>query len=301
MNGSSHSRSTGDGQCLSTARQYAVAAGLFASRMLLALLAPFPKAANRKFAFAFVAVAIVAAKIIHVIARERAFLRRDLVVWMLSFFLQDFVLLLALRFLTEWSHSSCRKSLLLRILGRAFKSIASLLSALSSVINITIFLYARAEVRWRDIAFASDSSSRGVLLSGLVTLLAVLCSITVIASCFQNKIFIIGGAAIDALKRPFQYLVRRCRSESNYSFSRLPSEPLGVPFGMEEKRNDDVEPGGPHARCSFAQHQHRTNQSCPRAALQESSVVSPFIVSSRQPSALRFHDSRFDSLGRHNP
>ncbi|KAM3458265.1 hypothetical protein MY3296_000471 [Beauveria thailandica] len=242
MNGSSHTRSTHNGQCLATARQYAVAAGLFASRVPLSLLAPFPKAANRKFAFAFVAVAIVAAKIIHVIARERALLRRDLVVWMLSFFLQDFVLLLALRFLTEWSHSSCRKSLLLRILGRVLNSIASLFSALISVVNITFFLYAKAEVRWRDVAFASDSSSRGVLLSGLVTLLAVLCSIAVIAGCFQNKIFIIGGAAIDAFKWPFQFLARRLRSESNYSFSRLPAEPLDVPFGMQEKRNDDLEP-----------------------------------------------------------
>ncbi|KAF1730051.1 Lipoteichoic acid synthase-like YvgJ [Beauveria bassiana] len=210
----------------------------------MALLALVPKAANRKFAFAFVAVAIVAAKIIHVVARERALMRRDLVVWMLSFFWQDFVLLLALRFLTEWSHSSscCRKSLLLRILARALNSIASLFSALVSVVNITFFLYARAEVRWRDVAFASDSSSRGVLLSGLVTLFAVLCSITVIAGCLQNQIFIIGGAAIDAIKWPFQYLARRLRSESNYSFSRLPSEPLDLPFGMEQKRNDDVEP-----------------------------------------------------------
>ncbi|KAM3521579.1 hypothetical protein NHJ13051_006159 [Beauveria bassiana] len=248
MNGSSssrHTRSTGNRQCLATARQYAVAAaGLFAWRAPLALLALVPQAANRKFAFAFVAVAIVAAKIIHVVARERALMRRDLVVWMLSFFWQDFVLLLALRFLTEWSHSSscCRKSLLLRILARALNSIASLFSALVSVVNITFFLYARAEVRWRDVAFAGDSSSRGVLLSGLVTLFAVLCSITVIAGCLQNQIFIIGGAAIDAIKWPFQYLARRLRSESNYSFSRLPCEPLDLPFGMEEKRNDDVEP-----------------------------------------------------------
>ncbi|OAA80373.1 sulfatase domain protein [Akanthomyces lecanii RCEF 1005] len=244
MNGS-HSRPIGDRQCLSKARQYAVAVALFASRAPLALLAPFPKAANRKFAFAFVAVAIVAAKIIHVVARERALLRRDLVIWMLSFFMQDFVLLLTLRYLTEWSHSTSRKHILLRILGRALNSIASLFSALISVVNITFFLYARAEVRWRDVAFASDSGSRGVLLSGLVTLLTVLCCITALAGFFQNNIFRIGGAAIDAVKWPYQYFVQRHRADSSHGFARIPSDALDDSVSLEEKRDDDIRPGTP--------------------------------------------------------
>ncbi|KAJ3498646.1 hypothetical protein NLG97_g977 [Lecanicillium saksenae] len=233
MNGS-HTRPLGDRQHLSKARQYALGVALFVSRAPMALLAPFPKAANRKFAFAFVAVAIVAAKIVHVVARERALLRRDLVIWMLSFFMQDFVLLLALRFLTEWSHSSSRKNLLLRILGRAFNSIAILFSALISVVNITFFLYAKAEVRWRDVAFASDSGSRGVLLSGLVTLLTVLFCITALAGFFQNNIFMVAGAAVDAVKWPYQALMQRRRAESNYAF--VPSDD---PVSME-KRSDDI-------------------------------------------------------------
>ncbi|KAJ6780066.1 hypothetical protein PWT90_00995 [Aphanocladium album] len=239
MNGS-HTRPLGDRQCLSTVRQYALAVALFVSRAPMALLAPFPKAANRKFAFAFVAVAIVAAKIIHVIARERALLRRDLVIWMLSFFMQDFVLLLALRFLAEWSHSTSHKNLFLRILGRAFNSILILFSALISVVNITFFLYARAEVRWRDVAFASDSGSRGVLLSGLVTLLMVLFCITAVAGFFQNNIFMVGGAAVDAVKWPYQAFMRRRRAETNYSF--LPSEGL---LDDQEKRSDDIRPSTP--------------------------------------------------------
>ncbi|OAA58154.1 sulfatase domain protein [Cordyceps fumosorosea ARSEF 2679] len=241
MSGTSR-RTTGDRHSPMPTR--ALAAALFLSRAPLALLlAPLPKAANRRFAFSFVAVAVVAAKIVHVVARERALLRRDLVGWMLSFFLQDFVLLLALRFLTEWSHNGggARRSVLLRVLARFVNSTVSLFSAVISVVSITFFLYARAEVRWRDVAFAGDSGSRGVLLSGLVTLLTVLGGITAIAGFFQNGIFMIGGAAIDAVKWPFQSLVRRYRAESGHAFSRVPSEALDDPFiSTGEKRDDSL-------------------------------------------------------------
>lgn len=244
----SHARPTGDdGTCLFQTRQYMRVVALFVSRVPKALLAPLPKAANQRFAYAFMAVAVIAAKIVHVVARERALLRRDLVFWMLSFFMQDFVLLLLLRALTEWSNSSTRSYMLLRILGRIVTPILILFSTVISVVSITFFLYARAEVRWRDVAFASDSSSRGVLLSGLVTLLTVLFTITAFAGFFQNKIFVIAGAAIDAIKWPFQRFFRSRRpsaaSDPAYSFSRLPTE--DEPMGFEEKRYDDARPGSP--------------------------------------------------------
>lgn len=217
-----------------------MAAALYVSKAPRALLAPFPKAANRRFGFAFVAVAILAAKIIHVIARERALPRIDLVVWMLSFFMQDFVLLLGLRFLTEWSHNGSPKFALLRVFGAIFNSILIVFSSLVSVINITFFLYAKAEVRWRDVAFAGgDSSSRGVLLSGLFTLIMVLCAITALAGCFQSNIFIIFGGAIDAVKWPYQYYQRRRRQEHNYA--GLPTEEEQISVG--EKRDEDNRPG----------------------------------------------------------
>ncbi|EGX88097.1 sulfatase domain protein [Cordyceps militaris CM01] len=236
------------GNGCSKTRRCALAVALLAWRApSTLLLAPLRRAADRRFAFAFVAVAVVAAKIAHVVARERALLRRDLVVWMLSFFVQDFVLLLALRCLAEWSSSSSpaphrRRSLPLRICAGTVYLLASLFSALVSVVNITFFVYAKAEVRWRDVAFAGDAGSRGVLLSGLLTLVTVVGCVMAVAGFFQNAIFVMGGAAVDAVKWPYQAIMRRCRAGPDYAFVRLPSEAIDDPLTMEEKRDDDARP-----------------------------------------------------------
>lgn len=192
--------------------------------------APVLKAANQRFAFAFVALSLVAAKIIHVIARERALLRRELVGWMLSFFLQDFLLLLALRSLTEWAHASPNTSTQrlypLRILGKIVNWVVCSFSAFISVVNITFFLYLHSEPRWHDVVLAGDSGSGGLVLSGLATLAMVLLILTPIAALLQNQLFIVSGAALDAAKWPFQACLR-CRPQSrstDHKYQRLDVE-----------------------------------------------------------------------------
>lgn len=199
--------------------KYAQGALSFSYRAFKTLMT-FPKAVNHRFGFAFVAVAIIAAKIIHVIARERALLRRELVGWMLSFFMQDFVLLLVQRFLAEWSYSSpySNRFSLARMVGRLVYGTIGLFSAIISVVNITFFLHTHSEVRWRDVAFASDSGSRGVLLSGLATLLLVLLALTCTAGFLQNNFFVAFGGALDAVRWPFQAWsqYRQRSTDSNY-------------------------------------------------------------------------------------
>lgn len=202
------------------------------------------RAANQRFAYAFVAVAIFVAKIVHVVARERALLRRDLVGWMLSFFLQDFVLLCALRFLTEWAYASTypRRPSLGRVAARVVNWLAGCFSAFVSVVNITFFLYTRSEVRWRDVAFASDSSSAAILLSGLVTMVMVLVLITSLAAFFQNNIFMVAGAAVDAVRWPFQACTQQRRGHHHRSrYSTELAEPSSLLPSTDNDGKKDAE------------------------------------------------------------
>lgn len=199
-----------------------------------ALLSRFARGAtNRKFGFAFVASAVVAAKIIHLVARQNAMVPRDIALWTLSFFMQDFVLLVALRVVGEWSNSTASDTYSgLRTLGQILSLGMSIFSATISIISVTFFWQTNTEVRWRDVGFAGESGSSGVLLAGLGTLVLVLAIGVGIAAVLEKLIDIIAGAAVDVVKWPFEYILsllqRQQNTTNSSSFERVPSDEFEV-------------------------------------------------------------------------
>lgn len=185
---------------------------MFASRGRKALAMLPSKAANRRFAFAFVTAAVIAAKVIHIAAHQRAFSRRNLLFWTMSFVAQDLVLIVALRFLVEWSANLPRSRGLLRLAAKAFQLVAVVFAATVSIVNITFFACSRSEMRWRNVDFAKDKSSRGVLFSGIFTLIAILLGLIGISWVLQDFLYGYAGIAIDVAKWPFKCL-RRSRKQ----------------------------------------------------------------------------------------
>ncbi|KAK2613032.1 hypothetical protein QQS21_000961 [Conoideocrella luteorostrata] len=64
-----------------------------------------------------------------------------------------------------------------------------------------------AEIHWRNIEFASDASSRALLLSGLVALIAVASGLVVLSWIIQDVLFVGTGLAVDVIKWPFQQIL----------------------------------------------------------------------------------------------
>ncbi|KAK3192746.1 hypothetical protein K4F52_001100 [Lecanicillium sp. MT-2017a] len=211
---------------------------LCASRARRALAAPFTKVLNQRFAYTFTAFAVIASKIVHIVAQERGLPRRHLALWSFSFVAQDLILLVGLRLMIEWADSQQKKNALLRVLVKTCAMAILCFAAFVSVINITFFSYARSEVRWRNVGFAKDPSSRGVLMSASATLLVVVSLLTAISVTFQNGIFEFARVAIDVIEWPWKRLMelRNGRKRAPHQYSELPQATLPDEFD-DDKTN----------------------------------------------------------------
>lgn len=189
---------------------------------------------NERFAFTFVAFAVIISKVIHIVANERGLPRRHLVLWSFSFVTQDLVLLLLLRYAIDRAN---RKNTLHRAVLRLGALVVLAFSAVVSVVNIAFFAYTRSEVRWRNVAFASDSSSRSVLMSGLVVFLSVLFGLILIAAGLQNTIFQFVQVGVDIVKWPWS-CVREYRNsaKTNQQCSQLPHTSLPSELSKKERQ-----------------------------------------------------------------
>ncbi|OAR01949.1 hypothetical protein LLEC1_06843 [Akanthomyces lecanii] len=187
---------------------------------------------SERFAYAFVAVAVIASKIIHIVAHERGLPRRHLALWAFSFVTQDLVLLLLVRYaLDRSSHSSHNHSSSSsrrkksssnghRVILRLATLAVMIYSAVVSVVNVAFFAYTRSEVHWRNAAFASDSSSRSVLMSGLAVFLSVFFAHFFLAAVLQSIIFPFAQCGVDIAQWPWHF-VRHYRT-CGPRYSQLP-------------------------------------------------------------------------------
>jgi hypothetical protein len=180
-----------------------------------------PRAFNERFAFTFVAFSIIISKIIHIVANERGLPRRHLALWSFSFVTQDLILLLLLRYSIDRSN---RKNNALHVPLKVGALAVMAFSAAVSLVNISFFAYTGSEVRWRNVSFVSESSSRSVLMSGLASFLAVLFALLFLTACLQNTIFSFAQVGIDIVKLPFIFVreYRNMGAKTDLQYCQLP-------------------------------------------------------------------------------
>ncbi|OAQ77864.1 sulfatase domain-containingprotein [Purpureocillium lilacinum] len=164
-------------------------------RFMLAIL---PRLINRRFAFALAAAAILVTKVAHVYFHLDAIPTRDLIRWGSSFFLQDTLVLVILRVLID---------------GQAVASIAASFFisfvVLLAFISLTFATTAGSELQWRNVTLAGDSSSWGMMVTGLVSAALVLAGLLVLAAVSQAVFYTAAGIALDILKWPVSALLSR--------------------------------------------------------------------------------------------
>ncbi|KND91907.1 Lipoteichoic acid synthase-like YvgJ [Tolypocladium ophioglossoides CBS 100239] len=210
----------------------------FASRRIaLALTSRF---ANRRFAFATAAVAIIGAKAFHLYAHFAALPTSDVLRYGLSFFAQDAVFLLVLRLLLDGQLFANLRWL--RIVTTTLATAVVLAVLFLAAINISFFVVAGSEIHWRNIAVAGDSSSWTMLLTGLFSCSLVLGAVLLLAWALQDFSYIVAGLALDIIKWPLSFLIsripyRRWRMPRNVRYEHIPQH--DVEGAVEPKFNDD--------------------------------------------------------------
>ncbi|KAF9769773.1 hypothetical protein IL306_012735 [Fusarium sp. DS 682] len=145
------------------------------SQAVLALArALLKRVPNRQFFFTFTALAVWAAKIIHIYAHINAVHKSLLRHWGYSFVTQDVVVLTLIRLLLDqWSANlSARPQITILV----FTAIFMFINALLSVVSISFFLVAGSEIHYSNISLPNDPSSKSLMLSGSVAFTSVLCA-----------------------------------------------------------------------------------------------------------------------------
>ena len=157
---------------------------------------------NRRFVFSLAATSTLSAKAVHVYTHLSALPTVYLWRWGYSFLLQDIAIILILRLLLEIYFFSI--SFLFQRLAFTVASALIFFTTILSVVNITFFSLAGSEIHWRNIQFANDASSRALMLTGVVSLFAVIGSLILLSLVFQDVLFVGSGLVVDLVKRPFQ-------------------------------------------------------------------------------------------------
>ncbi|POR39026.1 Lipoteichoic acid synthase-like YvgJ [Tolypocladium paradoxum] len=189
-----------------------VASAHFVSRRILLGFAPC--LINPRFAFTIAAVAILGAKVVHIIAHLNALPTTDLLCWGVSFFAQDTALLLVLRLLVG-RHTGLFATLpWLRVASITVAAAIVGFVLLLASISISFFAVAGLELQWRSIALAGDSGSWKMMMTGLLSTALVLAALLVWAGVLQTLCYAAAGIALDILKRlvtslPGKFLTRR--------------------------------------------------------------------------------------------
>lgn len=198
------------------------------------VLAVASRFANRRFLFAIAAVSVVGAKLVHIYAHLAALPTVELLLWGYSFFAQDTALLLFVRLLLgRW----------LLATGNWLQIVATTLAATIvayvlalGTINISFFAVTGSEVHWRNIAFATDASSRAVLLTGLVSCAVVLSTLLIVSWVLQDLLYFVVGLGADIVRWPFTFVLRKLSITRN--------QPLDVKYANIPQQ--DVERAAKH-------------------------------------------------------
>ncbi|RDA93514.1 hypothetical protein CP533_3985, partial [Ophiocordyceps camponoti-saundersi (nom. inval.)] len=159
-----------------------------------------------RYAFSVVAVAVLAAKLVHIYAHVDA-MASGLLGYAMSFFTQDVFFLLLMRLFLDNISSISIRSLRIMAISLASFIIASTLFFAS--VSISFFVVTGTELRWRNVGVAGDSAAWGMLLSGLFSCSITAGSIVIIAWLAQNLFASVFGAALNLIRWPLAFLLSK--------------------------------------------------------------------------------------------
>ncbi|KAK3191910.1 hypothetical protein K4F52_001953 [Lecanicillium sp. MT-2017a] len=202
------------------------------------ILAIFSRFANRKFAYTVAAVSVLASKSIHIYAHRAALTTTDILLWGPTFFAQDAALLLLLRFLfDQQTLAGWPKT---RVFALTTATIFSLVLLVLATVNLSFYFVAGTELQWRNVGFVGDSSSRKVLLSGLLSAAITGAIILGLSSLLQDVCSAVAGIALHVIKLAVSAvaskLPARCqmgRGQASYSY--VPQQDSEGAFDQEHK------------------------------------------------------------------
>ncbi|PNY26175.1 Lipoteichoic acid synthase-like YvgJ [Tolypocladium capitatum] len=237
-------RSSWPGRCrldvASTGRRFAgtlVSLRFAGRRVALALASRF---ANRRFAFAAAAAAVIGAKVVHLYAHFAALPTSDVLRYGLAFFAQDTLFLVVLRLLLDAQLFANKRWL--RIVTTSLATAVVLAVLFLAAINISFFVTTGSELHWRNIAVAGDSGSWTMFLTGLFSLSLVLGTVLFLAWALQDFSYIVARVALDLITWPLFFLIsrvpyRRWRMPPNVRYEHVPQH--DVEGAVEPKFNDE--------------------------------------------------------------
>lgn len=151
--------------------------------------------ANRRLLFTFTALALLAAKFVHIYAHASAVPSKTLSRWAFSLFAQDVGLIIAIRTLLDPRTS--RLWLLFRIPLHLFTTVVVAFNTALAVISITFYSTTKSEIHWRNLGLVSDASSRALVLSGTISFVCVVTANLLLSWLLQNVCFGLFGYATD--------------------------------------------------------------------------------------------------------
>ncbi|CEJ89622.1 hypothetical protein VHEMI05457 [[Torrubiella] hemipterigena] len=180
--------------------------------------------ANRRYVLAIAAVSLVAAKTFHIYAYRATLSTAQILEWGSSFFYQDTLLLMLLRFALFNNIRS------MALCSTIFSTTIVVTSFTISAINIAFYLVAGSELHWRNIGLAGDSSSWAVLFTGLFSLGVSSASILGASWVMQDLIFLISTMIQDIVSFPLVWAYGRYGPAkgrvTNSHYDHVPEEDL---------------------------------------------------------------------------
>lgn len=178
--------------------------------------------ANQRLIFTLLTLAVCGAKGTHLHNNRFSIAPKRMLLFFFSFFTQDILLLIFIRLLlSHWLPSAQGK---LRCFVTALTSLLIFYNIALGILSISFYLVAGAEIHWRNIGFIADPSARAIILSGLMTLIAVLCLAIVLSALLQCACYALFGVGADLVNWPILFVGRKSGlyPGSQISYSPLP-------------------------------------------------------------------------------
>lgn len=234
---------------------------LFVGRRFL--MAASPSLASRRFVFAIAAVALLAAKVVHIYAHIDALPNRDVLLWGLSFFTQDTALLLVLYPLLCGNMRFFATAPVARAASKMVGPVIILFTLPLALISISFFVMTGSELQWRNVALAGDEGSWKMMATGLAPAAVVLLGLLATATVLKTACYALADVALDVLQWPAIILsnnvnrMRRARllqGDSNLGRTKVDIGENSAHKTMEEHSIGDCLDPQPHQSRWGVQH-----------------------------------------------
>lgn len=188
---------------LSRNGSWAFPSGIFNRRCCASVASRF---ASQQFIFTVAALSVICAKLVHIYAHLAALSLGVILQWGLSFFFQDTLLLLFLRYLLDQQAFSSRW---VRIPATLVAVLICFFVLALGTVNISFYALAGTEVHWRNVGFVGDKTSRKVLVSGLFSSAITGTVILGVSWVLQDLCYSAAGMVLDVAKWPFIFVLRK--------------------------------------------------------------------------------------------